>query len=255
MKLTVLGCSGGIGDEGGRTSAYLLDDDILLDCGTGVGDLSFDALQRISHVFLTHSHIDHCATLPLLIDAVGEACRHPITVHALPETLHILHAHVFNWLAWPDFTAIPNRNRPWLRLHPLHIGESMRFGERSITALPVLHTVPAVAWCVDSGNAQVIYSGDTTYSPELIAAINRQPALAHLLIETAFPESMRALAMASRHICPGMLALLLDELTVTPEVHICHIKSGLGVKVMEEIDALPCRLRPSRLTRGRVIEF
>ncbi|MDR2689175.1 MAG: 3',5'-cyclic-nucleotide phosphodiesterase [Azoarcus sp.] len=255
MKLTVLGCSGGIGEAESRTSAFLLDDDILLDCGTGVGDLFFSELQRINHVFLTHSHLDHIAALPLLVDAIGESCRHPITLYALPETLHILRAHVLNWLVWPDFTAIPNRNHPWLRLQPIQTGESINIGERIITALPALHTVPAAAWCVDSGQYQLIYSGDTTYSPELIAAINSQPALAHLIVETAFPEDMRALAMAARHICPGILALMLDEITASPEVHITHLKPGFGARIMKEIDALPCRLRPSRLTQGRVLEF
>src|SRR6188472_732012 len=39
MKIRVLGCSGGIGG-GLRTTAMLVDHDILVDAGTGVGDLS-----------------------------------------------------------------------------------------------------------------------------------------------------------------------------------------------------------------------
>lgn len=39
MKLRKLGCSGGIGGAL-RTTSMLLDHDILIDAGTGVGDLS-----------------------------------------------------------------------------------------------------------------------------------------------------------------------------------------------------------------------
>ncbi|MBI1991107.1 MAG: 3',5'-cyclic-nucleotide phosphodiesterase, partial [Betaproteobacteria bacterium] len=43
MRLRILGCSGGIG-RGLRTTSMLLDHDILIDAGTGVGDLSIDEL-------------------------------------------------------------------------------------------------------------------------------------------------------------------------------------------------------------------
>jgi 3',5'-cyclic-nucleotide phosphodiesterase len=255
MKLTVLGCSGGIGGENARTSSFLVDKDVLLDCGTGVGDLSFDALQSISHIFLTHAHLDHVAALPLLVDAIGEVCHHTITVYATPETIHIMRAHLFNWLLWPDFTAIPDRRHPYLRLQAVKLGESVRLGKRVITALPARHTVPAVGWCVDSGEAQLVYTGDTTYCPELIAAINCLPTLAHLIVETAFPEEMRGLAVASRHLCPGMLANMLDELKVTPEVYITHLKAGLGTRIMEQVDAINGRFHPKRLFQEMVLDF
>ncbi|MGZ8210914.1 MAG: 3',5'-cyclic-nucleotide phosphodiesterase, partial [Burkholderiales bacterium] len=54
MNLRILGCSGGIGGEL-RTTAMLLDHDVLIDAGTGVGDLSVSALAQIDHVFVTHS--------------------------------------------------------------------------------------------------------------------------------------------------------------------------------------------------------
>ena len=255
MKLKVLGCSGGIGGAESRTSSFLVDDDVLVDCGTGVGDLSFDALSRVSHVFLSHSHLDHVLAIPLLVDSIGEVCRHPVTVYASRATLHILRAHVFNWLVWPDFTAIPDRNRPYLRLQPVEIGESVRLGERIVTALPVLHTVPAVAWRLDSGTAQLVYSGDTTYCPELIEAINACPCLRHLIVETAFPEEMRAMAMASRHMCPGMLQAMLAALTVTPTIHISHLKPGLGGRIMEQVMAQCEKFDPVRLEHGQTLEF
>jgi len=68
IKLKILGCSGGIGGEHLRTTSLLVDDDVLIDAGTGVGDLSIAEMARIDHVFLTHTHLDHIACLPLMID-------------------------------------------------------------------------------------------------------------------------------------------------------------------------------------------
>ena len=69
MRIRVLGCSGGIG-AGSRTTALLVDDDVLIDAGTGIGDLALEDMDSIRHVFLTHSHLDHVAGLPMLADRI-----------------------------------------------------------------------------------------------------------------------------------------------------------------------------------------
>ncbi len=85
MKLRILGCNGGIGGYL-RTTSMLLDNDILIDAGTGVGDLSLRQLTRINHVFVTHSHLDHVSPVPFLVDTVGWMRNKPITVHAALTT-------------------------------------------------------------------------------------------------------------------------------------------------------------------------
>ena len=255
MKLTVLGCSGGIGGSQSRTTSFLVDEDILLDCGTGVGDLEFDALSRIDHVFLTHSHMDHITSIPLMVDSVGEARNLPLTVYATQETIRILHSHVFNWLVWPDFTSIPDRRNPFLRFQPISVGQPVRLGKRIITALPAHHTVPAVGYCLDSGNGKLVYSGDTGYCREQIDAINAFDDLRYFLVETAFDNEQHGLALASRHLCPSMLKTVLDEIKVNPEVFVSHLKPGHGDRIMEQIAALSARFSPRALRQGAVFEF
>ena len=102
MKVRVLGCSGAIAKDC-KTTSFLLDGDILIDAGTGLGDLTLDEMRRIEHVLLTHSHLDHVAALPLMVDAVGASRARPLQIHGLPETIHALKAHIFNDVIWPDF--------------------------------------------------------------------------------------------------------------------------------------------------------
>ena len=71
MRVRVLGCGGGIGGRLMRTTSLLVDHDILIDAGTGLSDLPLDELAAIDHVFITHSHLDHIAALPLMVDAVA----------------------------------------------------------------------------------------------------------------------------------------------------------------------------------------
>ncbi|MCK0510679.1 MBL fold metallo-hydrolase [Aromatoleum buckelii] len=255
MKLRILGCSGGIGGRASGTTAFLADDDILVDAGTGVGELELDELLRIDHVFVTHAHLDHIVSIPLLVDSVGELRDTPLTVYATAETIRILRLHVFNWQIWPDFTTIPDCHRPYLRFHPVEPGHPLRLGARTVTPLPARHSVPTVAYCLDSGEGKLVYTGDTEYSAELIAAINALDSVRHLIVETAFPESQHGLALMARHLCPSLLQAMLEELAGAPEVHITHLKPGQCERIMREIAAGAGRLRPVRLEQGTILEF
>ena len=81
MKYRILGCSDGIGWYL-RATSMLLDNDILIDAGTGVGDLGLKELTRINHVFVGHSLLDHVSHIPFFVDTVGWMRNLPITVQA-----------------------------------------------------------------------------------------------------------------------------------------------------------------------------
>ena len=255
MRLRVLGCSGGIGGRDLRTTSFLVDDDILLDAGTGVGDLGLAELARIDHIFVTHSHLDHVASIPFLVDTVGFVRDRPITLHATAETIAILREHLFNWKIWPDFTEIPSAASPILRYEEVALGRTVRLGGRAFTPLPAVHTVPAIGYQLDSGTASLVFSGDTGQNDALWAAVNAIGNLRYLVVETAFSNQERALAEVSKHLCPSMLVEELAKLTRQPEVWITHLKPGEYELTMREIEAgVPAR-RPRMLQNGQVFEF
>lgn len=254
MLIRVLGCSGGIGGNL-RTTALLMDQDVLIDAGTGVGDLTLSELVLIDHVFLTHSHLDHVAMLPFLVDTVGGARSKPITVHAIPETLEILKAHIFNWKVWPDFSRIPDETRPFLRFSAVHPGETVDLDGRRITPLAVNHTVPAVGYRVDSGAASMVFTGDTTECAGLWDELNKIENLRYLIIETAFSNGERELAIASKHLWPDKLAEELSRLTRPARVFVTHLKPGEGAITMAEIEECAGAFNPRMLANGHVFRF
>jgi ribonuclease BN (tRNA processing enzyme) len=254
MKLRILGCSGGIGGCL-RTTAMLVDDDVLIDAGTGVGDLSIAELTAIDHVFVTHAHMDHIAFIPLLVDTVGGMRTRPLVVHATQATLDILRSHVFNWKIWPDFSEIPSRQQPYLRFEPVHLGVTVMLGGRAITPVPANHVVPAVGYQVDSGRKSLVFTGDTTTNDELWKVVNRIENLRYLIIETAFCNRDRDLAIASKHLCPSMLADELAKLTRQPDVYIAHLKPGEMELIMHEIDECAGAYSPRMLRNNQVFEL
>lgn len=255
MRVRVLGCSGGIGGCHLRTTSMLVDTDILIDAGTGVADLSLDALASIDHVFLTHSHLDHIAALPLLIDSVSDLRDKPLTVHATAATLEIIGKHIFNWQIWPDFSVIPTREKALMRYQAIDLGKPVRLGARTITALPAEHTVPAVGYRLDSGVASLVFTGDTTVNPSFWPLINRISNLRYLLIETAFPNSEKRLAELSKHLCPSMLADELRKLEIDAEVFVSHLKPSQIDVTMAEIVASAGHFKPQMLRNNQVFEF
>lgn len=255
MKLRVLGCSGGIGGNL-RTTSFLLDHDVLIDAGTGVNELSLTELTLIDHIFVTHSHLDHIACIPFLVDSVGFMRDHPLTIYASEETLEILKTHIFNWKIWPDFTEIPNAQNPVMRFQAIELGETVTLTRgRKITPISANHTVPAVGYHLDSGSASLVFSGDTTTNDAVWPVINRIDNLRYLIIETAFSNSEKDLAVLSKHMCPSMLVAELSKFTRDAEVFITHLKPGEVELTMSEIEAVVTRIRPRMLLNNQVFEF
>jgi ribonuclease BN (tRNA processing enzyme) len=254
MKLTILGCSGGIG-SGRHTTCLKVDDDVLVDAGSGITTLDFEQLLKIDHVFLTHAHLDHVLGLPLLLDSVGDLRGSPLVVHALPEVLAVLSDHLFNWKLWPDFREIPSPDAPWLRFEPLGFGEALVLKGRSFRPLPVDHVVPACGLHVATAAGSLVFSGDTTHSDAFVAALNAIPDLRHLIIETSFENELSDVARSSKHHWPDSLAAELQGLRAQPEVWITHLKPGNESAIMNELrEAAPARtLQP--LLQGQVIEL
>lgn len=276
-QVRVLGCSGSIAARC-HTTAFLLDDDVLIDAGTGVGELRLDELACIEHIFISHSHLDHVLGIPLMADSVirlrqtREGLR-PIHVHALPETLDALRKHLFNGVIWPDFTRLPSAAEPLLKFHEFAVGQTISLPgrgntERRIEVLPAAHTVPGVGFAVRGCSTRPghsehdaahqtgwwIYSGDTGPNPALWETLNGRP-IAHLIIETAFGDDEQHLANISGHLAPQTLATELQRLDGSVSVHITHTKPGEMAAVIAQIRAIDTRHRIEPLRAGQVFEL
>jgi len=267
MRVRVLGCSGAIA-QGCRTTSFLFYDNVLIDVGTGVGDLTLDEMAAVDHVLLTHSHLDHVAALPLMLDAVAArrmACgAAPLQVHALPGTIAALKVHIFNNLIWPDFSAIPSVETPLMRFVSISVGEVLEVGGKAIEVLPAVHTVPAVGFAAASASGHWVFSGDTGRNPAFWKRVNQLP-VALLVIETAFSDREHELARRSLHLAPALLAQELEQIEAGRcyPIYITHTKPAETGLIMEEIqrfDEAPQRLTSMRhdirwLSAGQTFEL
>ncbi len=267
MRVRVLGCSGAIARDC-KTTSFLVDQDVLIDAGTGVGDLTREEMLRVQDVFLTHSHLDHIACLPLMVDTICAArVGQPLRVHALPHTLAALRQHVFNDLIWPDFSRLPSAESPLVTFHPLEVGAVRHVHGRAIEALPAEHSIPAIGYAVrgpQAGGRWWVFSGDTGPNPAFWQRINQLPVHS-LVIETAFSNGERELAHLARHLSPAVLADELDQIDCTRRypIYITHTKPAETETIMREIAQFD-QVRPPRsevahdirwLSAGHVFEL
>jgi len=246
MQVRVLGCSGAIAKDC-RTTSFLVDTDLLVDAGTGLGDLALDEMLGIDDVLLTHSHLDHVAALPLMLDAVATRRARPLRVHALGATIDALRAHVFNNVIWPDFARIPSTDAPFVTFHPIAIGQTLQLGSqqpKQIEVLPAAHTVPACGFAVRcaQGGPHWVFSGDTERNPPFWQRIN-QLDVGMLVIETAFSNREQPLAERSLHLSPATLAGELAQIAQGRHypIYITHTKPAETAEIMSQISSLPGR--------------
>jgi len=191
MRLTVLG-TGTIAFSPERScSAYYLeagDARVLVDCGSGTSRRLAELAipwQTITHVALTHFHIDHYGDLPTIIfawkygmlptrsaplEVIG-----PVGTQALLERLAAAHGE---WVTAPGFP---------LRVTELQPGGSLDLGGTVLSCIKVPHTPESVAYSFSRGARRIVYSGDTGYDATF-AEWSRDCDL--LVLECSLPQAM-----------------------------------------------------------------
>jgi ribonuclease BN (tRNA processing enzyme) len=243
MRLKVLGAYGSDG-QGQRPSAFLVDDHVLVDAGTVGGALSVAEQTAITHAVLSHAHLDHTVGLAFLADTLAMvAPERSVIACSIAPVIETLRTHVFNDSLWPDFMAIPNRSTPVLKLRELPEEAEARVGELWVTPVLVDHTIPTTGFIVHDGETGFVYSGDTGPTTRLWQVAREMRGLKALVVETAFPNRLDALARASGHLTPAKLREEMKKMPADLPIWIFHVKPQLYQETAEEL----AQIDPARI--------
>jgi ribonuclease BN (tRNA processing enzyme) len=183
-RLVLLGTGGGprIVSPGRSKSANLIvvgGVPYVVDCGEGVAHQLVRAgvtPNTLRYVFITHHHSDHNLDYGNLIyDAWAAGLRTPVDSYGPPPIKAMTEAY-FQLNRFDIETRIGDEGRPDLRklvtVHEFNVpGVVMQNADVKVTATLVRHPpiAHAYAYRFDCTDRSIVISGDTTYSPELIA--------------------------------------------------------------------------------------
>ena len=198
----------------------------------------------IEHALISHAHLDHMVGLAFLTDTLAMIApeRH-VTVASIAPVVESLRLHAFNDAIWPDFTAIPSGARPVLGFRVLVAEGEARVGDLWVTPVPVEHTVPTTGYVIHDGQTGFVYSGDTGPTERLWSVAREMPGLKALIVETAFPNRLAALARVSGHLTPDTLRREIDKMPPDVPIWVFHIKPQLFEETAEEL----AKIDPTRI--------
>jgi len=255
MKIRLLPSVVGGSEPEQYLSSILVDDTNAIDAGS-LGFHGTPAEQaRVRRVFLSHSHFDHIASLPIFLENVFDQGGDGIAIHGSRFVLDCLRRDVFNNRLWPDFVQLSREGIPFLRLEELQSGRPVEVDGLRVTPLDVEHVVPTQAFLLESDDAGVLVATDTGPSPSLWEAVNRAPRLDAVFLGVAFPDSMTGLAGTAKHLTPRTFAEEIGRLERPARVFAIHLKARYRAEIVEELGRLGLGDRVEVAIPGREIRI
>ena len=238
MKLRLLGSSAQDPSRREYATACLINNRIAIDAGC----LGFRGTPQdqevIQHVFLTHSHADHTASLPIFVENAWTPSGNSLCVYGIAATLNAVQCHIFNDIMWPDFVALSKNMPPFLRLCPLQAEVPVEADGLSVTPIEVHHVVPTVGYVLKDKISAVIIAGDTGPTTRLWEVAHNTPGLRAIFLESCFPNSMKSLAKVSLHLTPEMFCQEVTKMPSGIKVIAMHIKVRYREQVIRELCSL-----------------
>lgn len=254
MKIEILGCYGNVvGDY--RTTAFLVDDTLLVDAGTVTEVLDDERLKKIKHVLISHTHIDHLKGLFPLVDELVMMGNYRFELISTGDILASIADNLFNDLIWPDFTAIPSERRAIMKLREAELDQPALVGNISVRPVPVSHTVACVGYIIKEGNNGFVYSADTGLTDTLWEVAQDEPGIDFIMADVSFPNRLEKLAMKSGHMTLSMLAYCLERFNLEhKKVLLTHMKPIFLREILSDLVELD-RPNIKPLQQGATIEL
>ena len=237
MQIRVLGAHGG-STPNHRQTSFLLNGRVALDAGALTETLTLEEQAQVTAILVTHSHMDHVASLPFLVENVFGRAAGAIEIVAPPNVTAPLKNHLFNNDLWPDFTRIPNRLLPTVTFREVETDRPFTLDGLTVTAIPVEHLVPTYGYLVSDQGASVLFSGDTGPTEAIWAVARAAPGLAALFVECSFPDEMAEIARVSCHLTPSLLKEEIRKFPPDVPIFLYHMKPTALPALHRQVAAL-----------------
>ena len=218
--------------------SFLVDGEVAIDAGS-VGLLTdLGRQERVRHVFITHEHVDHIASLPILLENVYQPGPECVELLAAADVLDFLHRDVFNGRVWPDFFALSAGEDRFVRGTPLDPRVPVVRAGKTFTPVPVAHGCETLGLLVDDGRTAVAFPSDTGPTEEFWEVAVGCGRLRAVFLEASFPAAHGDLARRTGHHSTASFAAEVRKLPSDVRVIVVHRKARYAAEIAREIAAL-----------------
>ena len=235
MEIKILGCYGN-SVKNFRTTAYLINESLLLDAGTVTEPLDHKQLKKIKHILISHTHLDHIKDLVFLVDELVMMGEFNIDLISVKQILEIISDNLFNNRLWPDFTVIPSEKNAIIKLREIELEKYTEIN--GITVKPVLmtHTVYTVGYVIKEGNRGFMFTSDTGPTKRFWEVAQEEEGIEFIIADVSFPNRLESLAKLSGHMTLSMLLDHLDRYGLGKmPIYINHIKPIFFDEIFSEL--------------------
>lgn len=255
MRIRILGCSGARSRESSPT-CFLLDDNILIDAGSVVNKLDGDSISNLEYLIITHSHFDHIADFPLLLDTLIWTMKKDFTIYSSEQTYDAMFSSVLNNKIWPDMVALTQSREfkiKWIKFSNL---EELYISKYKITPIMVNHAVPTHGLLVEDRDVALAFSADTHRTDQIWDLCKKKEKLKAVIAGVSFPNDMDEIAEISGHLTPKIFFDSIQRFDRdTIKYYISHIKPLFKSEVLSDLKKLSINGRINILKDGDLIEI
>lgn len=184
----------------------MIDGVVAIDAGALSRALTIKEQAKLTHVFVTHAHLDHVRDLAMILDVRAQLGVPALVVCGTAVTLRILKDDLFSGRLWPDFARIPTKAKPALKYQVIPENKAVTIGAYTVRAVPVNHCDGAVGYAVTQGRTGFACTGDTGPTDAFWKVVEADPAIKIVLAEVSFPNEQERFARVSQHYTPTLLA-------------------------------------------------
>ena len=217
---------------------FLVNDEVAIDGGS-IGLLAdLRRQQRVRHLFVTHEHLDHIASLPIFLENVYEPGPESVELLASAEVLEFLHRDIFNGRVWPDFFQLSKPADSFVKTHALEPMKPVVRAGLTFTPVPVSHAVETLGLVVDDGTSAVAFPSDTGPTEPLWRHLASVGNLKAVFLEASFPAARSGLARVTGHHCTTTFAAEIRKFPREMRWIVVHRKPRYMDEIAREIDAL-----------------
>lgn len=216
-------------------TSYVINDTVAIDAGA-IGFYEGPREQAaIRHVFLSHSHFDHLASLPIFLENIFGLSAAPVVLHASAAVQQTLRMDIFNGRLWPNFIELTQNNRPFVTLHTIASEQTVAVDGVRITPITVPHVVPTLGFIIEDAGSAIVIGSDTGPSEEIWRRARVTPNLKAVFLEATFPNEMAGLANLTMHLTPADFLGEMKKLTLPVRFYAVHLKAQFREQVAQQL--------------------